>query len=86
MKVEKAAAIKYNQGDTAPILLCKGRRHLAEKLVREAELYGIPLIKNKELLDEVIELSPMDYIPEDMYRVVAEILSFVYAHGNGKQE
>ncbi|MBI9102243.1 MAG: EscU/YscU/HrcU family type III secretion system export apparatus switch protein [Spirochaetales bacterium] len=83
--MKKAAAIKYTPGEKAPVLICKGRRHLADKLIQEAEFYGIPLIKNNELLDEVIELSPMEYIPEEMYRVVAEILSFVYAHGNGKQ-
>ena len=85
MEEKKAAAIKYTAGDKAPVLLCKGRKYLAERILRCAEEYSIPLVKNKEMLDEALELTPMEYIPEDMYQVVAEILSFVYAHGNGKR-
>lgn len=79
-----AAAIKYIQGAPSPFLLCKGRGHLAQRLIRLAEEEGIPLVKNSELLEELLVLEPGRDLPEELFGVVAEILSFVYSHGSGK--
>lgn len=79
MTVDKAAAIRYKKGQKAPFLLCKGRKHMAEKLIRAAEKFNIPLVKNSELLEELIELEPMEAIPEELFEAVAEILAFVYS-------
>ena len=84
MAVEKAAAIRYRKGERAPLLLCKGKQHMSGKLIREAEKYGIPLVENPELLEELIVLEPLEYIPEEMFEAVAEILAFVYAQGKRK--
>ena len=81
---KKAAAIKYVKGDFAPFLICKGRNHMAERLLEEAEKAGIPILKNPEVLKGLIELEPLAYIPEELFEAVAEILAFVYALDSGK--
>lgn len=80
---KEAAAIKYNRGDAAPFLLCKGRRHLAEKLIEFAEKEGIPFVQDPELLEKLLVLEPGSALPEALFEVVAEILSFVYAQESG---
>ena len=79
---KKVAAIKYIRGDRAPFLLCKGRGHLAERLIRLAEEEGIPFVKDAELLDQLLVLDPGRALPEELFEVVAEILSFVYSCGS----
>ena len=81
---KEAAAIKYISGDAAPFLLCKGRRELAERLIRLAEEEGVPLVRNPELLEQLLILEPGSYLPAELFEVVAEILSFVYAQESGR--
>ena len=80
----EAAAIRYIRGETAPFLVAKGRRHLADKLLAIAEEKKIPLVRNRELLDELMVLEPQSSIPPELFEVVAEILSFVYAQESGR--
>jgi len=82
--MEKAAAIRYRRGERAPFLVCRGKQHMAEKLIREAEKHGIPLVQDEELLEELMVLEPMESIPEELFEAVAEILAFVYAQNQRK--
>jgi flagellar biosynthesis protein len=79
-KSEKAAALKYRRGkDSAPKLVAKGRGKVAEKIIEIAKTHGIPVQEDKELVEFLSMLDLYQEIPPELYRAVAEILTFVYS-------
>jgi flagellar biosynthesis protein len=75
-----AAAIKYNsEQDGAPKVTASGRGTIAEKIIAIAEENGIPLKNDPELVQILSKLQVGAEIPVELYRAVAEILTFVYS-------
>ena len=75
---DKAIALNYKRGqDTAPKVTAKGRGALAEKILKIAHQHNIPIKKDRALLDALYRLDINEEIPEELYRVIAEILAFV---------
>ena len=76
-----AVALKYDVAEMdAPIVVAKGARLLADKIKKLAQEAGIPIVENKPLaraLYRAVEVG--DPISEDLFRAVAEVLSFVYS-------
>jgi len=75
--MEKAVAIHYSEELPAPIVLAKGRGELARSILRIAERHGIRLAAMPELADSLIELEVGSLIPEEFYRIIAELLVYV---------
>lgn len=76
-KIKKAAAIRYDAGDTAPTVIAKGAGMVAENIIKVAEDENIAVIENKELVEELNKIELGDHIPPELYQVVAEVLIFV---------
>lgn len=78
-ETKEAAALKYEDGkDFAPRVTALGRGYLAERMIKEAESSRVQVVEDEGLSHVLHRLSVGDAIPEELYRVVAEILSFVY--------
>ncbi|OHD25994.1 MAG: hypothetical protein A2V99_17825 [Spirochaetes bacterium RBG_16_67_19] len=75
--MEKAVAIRYSEELPAPIVLAKGRGELARIITKIAERHGIHLAAVPELADSLIQLEVGSLIPEELYRVIAELLVYV---------
>jgi type III secretion system FlhB-like substrate exporter len=75
--MEKAAAIQYSEEYPAPIILATGKGLLAKRIKQIAEEQGIQIVDEPELADALVELPLGSLIPEQFYRIVAEILVFV---------
>jgi type III secretion system FlhB-like substrate exporter len=75
--VEKAVAIHYNEDLPAPIVLAKGKGELALRIRQIAERHGIRLAAMPALADSLIELEVGSLIPEEFYRIIAELLVYV---------
>ena len=75
--MEKAVAIQYTEDLPAPIVLAKGKGLLAKRIKEIALEQGIQIVDQPELADALIELPLGSLIPEEFYRIVAEILVFV---------
>ena len=75
-----AVAIKYDpEIMPAPVVVAKGKRLLAERIKEIATAHGVPIYENKPLARSLFDLVEVgDAIPEDLYKAVAEILSYVY--------
>ncbi len=71
-----ACALRYDEegGDAAPVVVASGRGDLAAQIVRAAEAYGVPVLRDVPLARALIELETGDAIPEALYEAVAEIL------------
>jgi len=75
--MEKAAAIQYTEDLPAPIVVAKGKGLLAKRIKEIALEQGIQIVDQPELADALVELPLGNLIPEEFYRIVAEILVFV---------
>lgn len=72
-----AVALQYD-GENAPQVSAKGAGSLAEQILSLAREHDIPLHEDGQLVEVLAQLELGDEIPETLYRVVAEIIAFVY--------
>jgi flagellar biosynthesis protein len=78
-KIKKAAALKYEvRKDHAPRLTAKGSGPIAARIIELAQKEGIPIQTDPNLIGALMQLDLQEEIPVELYKVVAEILAFVY--------
>lgn len=78
-RIKKAVALKYKPGErTAPVIVAKGKGHLADLILEKAQENGIPVQEDTSLVEVLSKLDIDQEIPPELYSLVAEILSFVY--------
>ncbi|MBV9120669.1 MAG: flagellar biosynthesis protein FlhB [Chloroflexi bacterium] len=75
-----AVALQYDATKmTAPKVIAKGQRLMAEQIKKIAREHGIPLVENKPLAQALYKAVDVDReIPRDLYKAVAEVLAFIY--------
>ena len=77
--MKKAIGIRYKEEkDKVPKIIAKGQGKLAEKIIKIAEENGIHIKKDKNLLEILYKMDIAEEIPEELYEVLAEILTYVY--------
>ena len=74
---DKAIALTYD-GVNAPTVSAKGADEDAKKIIEIAKEFGIPIYENPQLLSALSQLEISDEIPENLYQVIAEVISFAY--------
>ncbi len=74
-----AVAVAYDiEVDPAPIIVCMGQHYVARLILKEAERYNIPVIRNINLAHDLFEEGKaFEYIPESTYEAMAEILKWL---------
>ncbi|MGZ8165022.1 MAG: EscU/YscU/HrcU family type III secretion system export apparatus switch protein [Methylobacter sp.] len=72
-----AVALKYD-GNNAPKVTAKGKGLTAEQILEIAELHGIPLQTDAELIKILAQIPLGDEIPNELYVAVAEVIAFAY--------
>jgi flagellar biosynthesis protein len=74
-----AAALHYDpQLPEPPQVIAVGRGVTAEEIVRIAKEHNIPLHEDAGLVEALARLDVAEYVPRELYTVVAEILAYVY--------
>jgi len=75
-----AIALQYDPDqNNAPIVMAKGQRLRALKIKELASDLDVPIVENKPVAQALYASAEVDeYIPEELYRAVAEILAYVY--------
>lgn len=73
----QAVAIKYDPGEVAPKIIATGKGKVAEKIIDTAKEANVAVHKDSKLADTLSRLDIGEYIPPELYEVVAEILVFV---------
>ncbi|XCS12710.1 EscU/YscU/HrcU family type III secretion system export apparatus switch protein [Aeribacillus pallidus] len=75
----KAVALSYNdEKDAAPKVSAKGKGYVAEKIIEQARENNVPIQEDPSLIELLSEVEINEQIPEELYEVVAELLSFIY--------
>lgn len=74
-----AIALKYNpEEEPAPMILTMGTGFIAEQIIKIGVENKIPIMRNVDLARELYSKGKIsDYIPEDTYEAVAEILKWI---------
>ena len=75
-KLKTAIALEYDRVD-APRVTAKGRGEVAERIIATAKAHDIAIEENPILAQALSEVELEEQIPENLYRAVAEVLSFV---------
>ena len=76
---QRAVAMRYSsQTDNAPRVVAKGGGYIAEKILEIARQNNIPIHEDPDLLEILAKVDIMEEIPPELYKVVAELLAYVY--------
>lgn len=78
-KILKAAALKYDRlSSQAPKVIAKGKGESAKNIIKIAEENQLPIKKDEELIELLSKIDIDSEIPDNMYKAVAEIFSYIY--------
>ncbi len=75
--MKTAVALQYDPQLPAPFVLAKGKDQLAARIRDLAEQHKIPVVEDPGLADALYIVEPAEFVPEEFYRVIAEILVFI---------
>ncbi|WML36626.1 EscU/YscU/HrcU family type III secretion system export apparatus switch protein [Clostridium sp. OS1-26] len=76
-KRKKAAALKYEQGYTAPVVTAAGMGYVADKIIERAEENNVPIVYDEELSSLLSNVDVGDAIPFELYNAVAKVIAYV---------
>jgi flagellar biosynthesis protein len=71
-----AVALHYDRKG-APRVVAKGRGTVGDKIVEMAREHGVPIEENEVLAGALSQVELDDEIPVELYKAVAEVLTFV---------
>jgi flagellar biosynthesis protein len=71
-----AVALEYEKPN-APRVVATGRGQIGENIIAVARAHGVPIEENPGLAEALAEVEIGDEIPVELYRAVAEVLTFI---------
>lgn len=87
---QRAVALKYENGEAAPIIVASGMGYMAERIVDIAAESGVPVYEDNSLATMLSQLKLGTEIPEELYKAIVEIyvyfLNFDPAQPDGKRK
>jgi flagellar biosynthesis protein len=76
---KKAVALSYTpETNSAPVVVAKGKGAVAERILETAKEHNVPVQEDPSLVEVLSQLDLEQEIPPELYKLVAEIMSFVY--------
>lgn len=75
---KKAAAIGYTGAEQVPKILALARGILVEKMLEIADTYNITVYHDSDLAETLSALPVGIEIPGELYKSVAEVLTYCY--------
>ena len=83
--IKQAVALGYDSSkDLAPKVLAKGSNNLAEKIIKVARDNNIVIKEDPDLVKILSIVEVNDYIPKEVYSLVAKILAYIYSRKGDK--
>ncbi|MEZ0536177.1 EscU/YscU/HrcU family type III secretion system export apparatus switch protein [Caldicellulosiruptoraceae bacterium PP1] len=73
----KAVALRYKSGEYAPKVIAKGQGYTANRIIEESKKYNIKTYQDPQLTEQLYKLDINQFIPEDLFETVAQILIYI---------
>jgi flagellar biosynthesis protein len=77
-RLPQAVALRYAEGDGAPVVVAKGRGVTAEEIVRRARAAGLFVHSSPEMVALLMHVDLDARIPPPLYLAIAELLAWIY--------
>ncbi|SDC85639.1 flagellar biosynthesis protein [Paenibacillus sp. UNCCL117] len=85
--LKKAVALKYApEASAAPKVVAKGKGRIADKIMEKAKETGVPIQEDPSLVEVLSKLDIDQEIPPELYKLVAEVLSYIYRSDSRAKE
>jgi flagellar biosynthesis protein len=79
LSTKQAVALRYSpEAGQLPTVVAKGKGKVAEQILQKAQEHRVPVQEDASLVEVLSKLDLDQEIPPELYRLVAEILSFIY--------
>ncbi len=76
---QKAVALRYDsKKENSPRVLAKGEGHTARNIIKIANEHNLPIKKDEDLIELLSKVELNKEVPENLYKAVAEVFSFIY--------
>ncbi len=75
---EKAVALQYKSINDLPQIVASGAGEVARQIMQIAEEFGVPVRRDDVLADMLSRLNIGSVISPESYRLVAEVVCFLY--------
>ena len=84
---EKAVALRYDkEQEKAPRVLAKGEGESAKNIIKIAQLHKLPIKKDADLIELLLKVEIDKEVPQELYKAVAELFSYIYKITNNMEE
>jgi len=78
-QTKSAVSLQYHKEvNAAPKITAKGEGWVAERIIKMAQENNIPIREDKDLFNLLSGIDIGKEVPESLYKVVAELLAWVY--------
>jgi flagellar biosynthesis protein len=76
---KKAVALGFDKDKAnVPKVLASGKGRIAQQIIKIADEHNIPLYQDSDLVALLSSLDINEYIPIEVYSVVAKIFTYIY--------
>jgi len=73
-----AVALRYADGDAAPVVVAKGRGPIADEIIRRAREAGLFVHESRDLVALLMQVDLDARIPPALYVAIAELLAWLH--------
>ncbi len=81
----RAVALAYQEDDSAPRVVAKGRGLVAQTILERAREAGVYVHESPELVSLLMQIDLDAHIPPQLYAAVAELLAWLYRIERGEE-
>jgi flagellar biosynthesis protein len=72
----RAAALKYDSNDSAPVVVASGAGYVADKIIETAQNNNVPVYQDNSLATLLSQLKCGTEIPKEMFQAIVDIYLF----------
>lgn len=83
---KKAAALKYEGKDKAPVVVAAGSGYIAQKIVEVAQNNNVPVYQDNSLATLLAQLQVGSEIPQELYQAIVEIYVYFLKYANPQKD
>ena len=69
----RAAALKYDADNSAPVVVASGAGYVADKIIETAQNNNVPIYQDNSLATLLSQLKSGTEVPEELFQAIVDI-------------